>query len=75
MWASIFPQVYSVLHGGESTWNVGEVTWSKEVYRLMEHDPSLPVINYAKQSEIMEPDSLRRLQAAAGLSCKVPEAT
>jgi PAS domain S-box-containing protein len=42
----------------------GEVTWSEEVYRLMECDPSLPVINYAKQPEIMEPESLRRLQAA-----------
>jgi PAS domain S-box-containing protein len=42
----------------------GEVTWSREVYRLMEHDPSLPVMNYAKQPEIMEADSLRRLQSA-----------
>ncbi len=42
----------------------GEVTWSDEVYRLMEHDPSLPVLNYAKQPEIIEPDSNRRLQAA-----------
>jgi PAS domain S-box-containing protein len=42
----------------------GEVTWSEEVYRLMEHDPSLPVLNYAKQPEIIEPDSNRRLQAA-----------
>ncbi len=42
----------------------GEVTWSEEVYRLMEHDPALPVINYATQPEVMEPESLRRLQAA-----------
>jgi PAS domain S-box-containing protein len=42
----------------------GEVTWSEEVYRLMEHDSRLPVINYAAQPEIMEPESLRRLQAA-----------
>jgi len=27
----------------------GELTWSEEVYRLMEHDPSLPVLNYAAQ--------------------------
>jgi PAS domain S-box-containing protein len=40
------------------------LTWSEEVYRLMEHDPSLPVINYADHPEIMEPDSLRRLEAA-----------
>jgi PAS domain S-box-containing protein len=42
----------------------GELTWSEEVYRLMEHDPSLPVINYAKQPELIEADSNRRLQAA-----------
>ena len=42
----------------------GELTWSEEVYRIMEHDPSLPVLDYAKQPELMEPDSLRRLQAA-----------
>jgi len=42
----------------------GELTWSEEVYRLLEHDPSLPVLNYATQPELMEPDSLRRLQAA-----------
>ncbi len=41
-----------------------ELTWSEEVYRLLEHDPSLPVLNFAVQPEIMEPDSLRRLQAA-----------
>jgi PAS domain S-box-containing protein len=44
----------------------GELTWSEEVYRLMEHDPNLPVLNYAKQPELMEPDSLRRLEAAVG---------
>jgi PAS domain S-box-containing protein len=42
----------------------GKLTWSEEVYRLTEHDPSLPVLNYAVQPEIMEPDSNRRLQAA-----------
>ncbi len=42
----------------------GELTWSEEVYSLLEHDPSLPVLNFAVQPEIMEPDSLRRLQAA-----------
>jgi len=42
----------------------GELTWSEEVYRLMEHDPTLPVLNYAQQPEIIEPDSFRRLQAA-----------
>jgi PAS domain S-box-containing protein len=42
----------------------GEVTWSEEVYRLMEHDPRLPVLNYAAQPELIEPDSNRRLQAA-----------
>jgi PAS domain S-box-containing protein len=42
----------------------GELTWSEEVYRLLEHDPSLPVLDYAKQPELMEPDSLRRLTAA-----------
>jgi PAS domain S-box-containing protein len=42
----------------------GELTWSEEVYRLLEHDPSLPVINYAKQPETMETESTRRLQAA-----------
>ncbi len=42
----------------------GELTWSEEVYRLMEHDPSLPVLNYAKQPELIEADSNRRLQAA-----------
>ncbi len=42
----------------------GELTWSEEVYRLMEHDPSLPVLNYASQPELIEPDSNRRLQAA-----------
>jgi len=42
----------------------GELTWSEEVYRLLEHDPSLPVIDYATQPETMEPDSTRRLQAA-----------
>jgi PAS domain S-box-containing protein len=41
-----------------------ELTWSEEVYRLMEHDPSLPVLNYAEQPEIIEPESSRRLQAA-----------
>ncbi len=42
----------------------GQLTWSEEVYRLMEHDPGLPVLNYAEQPEIIEPDSFRRLQAA-----------
>jgi PAS domain S-box-containing protein len=42
----------------------GELTWSEEVYRLLEHDPALPVLDYAKQPELMEPDSLRRLTAA-----------
>jgi len=42
----------------------GELTWSEEVYSLLEHDPSLPVLDYTKQPELMEPDSLRRLQAA-----------
>jgi PAS domain S-box-containing protein len=42
----------------------GELTWSEEVYNLMEHDPSLPVLNFALQPEIMEVDSRRRLQAA-----------
>ncbi len=43
--------------------STGELTWSEEVYRLMDHDPSLPVLNFAVQPEIMEADSLRRLQA------------
>jgi len=42
----------------------GELTWSEEVYRLLDHDPSLPVLDYAKQPEIIEADSFRRLQAA-----------
>jgi PAS domain S-box-containing protein len=42
----------------------GKLTWSEEVYRLLEHDPGLPVLDYAKQPELMEPDSLRRLTAA-----------
>jgi PAS domain S-box-containing protein len=42
----------------------GELTWSEEVYRLMEHDPSLPVLNYAERPELIDPDSNRRLQAA-----------
>ncbi len=42
----------------------GELTWSEEVYKLMERDPSLPVMNYARQPEIIEPESGRRLQAA-----------
>ncbi len=41
-----------------------ELTWSEEVYQLMERDPSLPVMNYARQPEIIEPESARRLQAA-----------
>jgi PAS domain S-box-containing protein len=39
-----------------------ELTWSEEVYHLMERDPSLPVLNYADQPEIIEPESGRRLQ-------------
>jgi PAS domain S-box-containing protein len=42
----------------------GKLTWSEEVYRLLEHDPSLPVLNFAEQPEIMETDSLHRLEAA-----------
>ncbi len=42
----------------------GHLTWSEEVYRLMERDPSEPVMNYAKEPEIIEPESGRRLQAA-----------
>jgi len=42
----------------------GELTWSEEVYRLLEHDPSLPVLNFAIQPEIIEADSKRRLDAA-----------
>ncbi len=42
----------------------GELTWSEEVYSLMERDPRLPVLNYARQPEIIEPESGRRLQAA-----------
>jgi PAS domain S-box-containing protein len=41
----------------------GELTWSEEVYRLTEHDPGLPVLNYAEHPEIMEPESLARLEA------------
>ena len=41
-----------------------ELTWSDEVYHLTEHDPSLPVLNYAVHPEIMEPASLHRLEAA-----------
>jgi PAS domain S-box-containing protein len=45
----------------------GELTWSEEVYRLMESDPSLPVMDYSRQPEIIEPESGRRLQAAIDL--------
>jgi PAS domain S-box-containing protein len=41
-----------------------ELTWSEEVYRLTDHDPNLPVLNFSVQPEIMEPESLRRLEAA-----------
>jgi PAS domain S-box-containing protein len=41
-----------------------DLTWSEEVYRLMEHDPSLPVLNYAERPELIEPESGHRLQAA-----------
>jgi PAS domain S-box-containing protein len=44
--------------------STGELTWSEEVYRLMERDPSLPVLNYAEQPEIIDADSNRRLLAA-----------
>ncbi len=42
----------------------GKLTWSQEVYRLLDHDPNLPVLNFAETPEIMEPDSKRRLEAA-----------
>jgi PAS domain S-box-containing protein len=42
----------------------GELTWSEEVYSLTEHDPNLPVLNYSLHPEIMEPESLVRLEAA-----------
>jgi PAS domain S-box-containing protein len=42
----------------------GELTWSDEVYRIMEHDPSLPVLNYATNPELIDPNSHHRLQAA-----------
>jgi PAS domain S-box-containing protein len=42
----------------------GELTWSEEVYRIMEHDPSLPVLNYAENPDIIDKDSNRRLEAA-----------
>jgi PAS domain S-box-containing protein len=42
----------------------GKLTWSEEVYKLMEHDPSLPVINYVERPDLIEPDSNRRLEAA-----------
>ncbi len=41
-----------------------QLTWSEEVYRLMERDPSLPVLNFALQPEIIEQDSNRRLISA-----------
>jgi PAS domain S-box-containing protein len=41
-----------------------QLTWSEEVYRLMDHDPAMPVLNYSQQPEIIEPESGRRLQAA-----------
>ncbi len=41
----------------------GELTWSEEVYRLMDHDPSLPVLNFALQPAIIEEESNRRLTA------------
>jgi PAS domain S-box-containing protein len=44
--------------------STGQLTWSEEVYSLMESDPSLPVLNYARQPEIIEPESGRRLQAS-----------
>ena len=51
-----------------------ELTWSEEVYRLLGHDPSLPVLNYAEQPELMEADSLRRLEAAVAQCIATGEA-
>jgi PAS domain S-box-containing protein len=42
----------------------GELTWSEEVYTLMEHDPALPVITPAEHPEMFEEESLERLQAS-----------
>jgi len=42
----------------------GELTWSEEVYRIMQHDPSLPVLDYGKNPELIDPESNRRLQQA-----------
>jgi PAS domain S-box-containing protein len=52
----------------------GKLTWSEEVYHLLEHDPSLPVLNFAEQPEIMEPDSLRRLEASVAQCIATGEA-
>ncbi len=42
----------------------GELTWSDEVYQLMEHDRSLPVISPGEHPEMFEEGSLERMQAA-----------
>jgi PAS domain S-box-containing protein len=41
-----------------------ELTWSEEVYSLMERDPSLPVILFSDHPEMFEGDSLFELQSA-----------
>ncbi len=44
--------------------STNELTWSDEVYSLMEHDPSLPVVMFSEHPEMFEGDSLPQLQSA-----------
>ena len=53
--------------------STNELTWSEEVYSLMEHDPSLPVIMFSHHPEMFEGDSLQELQSA--IDCAVANGT
>jgi PAS domain S-box-containing protein len=50
-----------------------ELTWSEEVYSLMERDPSLPVIMFSDHPEMFEDDSLPALQSAIDRAIAIGE--
>jgi PAS domain S-box-containing protein len=44
--------------------STGELTWSEEVYRLMERDPALPPTTPEENASLFQDDSLERLHQA-----------
>ncbi len=44
----------------------GAVTWSSELYRMLDLDPNSPAVPYQEQARLFAPESWERLRAAIG---------